>query len=99
MMFKLFGKQRFDDDDTSSGAHNSRAWLFVIQPLSRGRMFWDFSILFVILYSAVEIPFTTAFLRVPPDGMVAIDDPAAHQAGLDCYEPTPAPLPPVACAA
>ena len=45
--------------------------------------------------------YKSALLPVPPppDGMVAIDDPAAHQAGLDRYEPTLAPLPPVACAA
>jgi len=36
-------------------------------------MFWDMIISLAILYSAVEIPFTTAFLRVPPTSMQVLD--------------------------
>ena len=71
-MQKLFGRQRVVSDEGLERRGCSRQQL-VINPLSQGRMFWDVLLSVVILYSAVEIPFSTAFLWEPPVGMVVID--------------------------
>ena len=71
-MLKLFGQQRLDAYNSSS-ASRRRSRTFVINPLSRYRMFWDLCISLCILYSAIEIPFTTAFLPQPPLLMRVLD--------------------------
>ena len=71
-MLKLFGQQRLDTYNSSS-ASRRRSRTFVINPLSRYRMFWDLCISLCILYSAIEIPFTTAFLPQPPLLMRVLD--------------------------
>ena len=71
-MLKLFGQQRLDAYSSSS-ASRRRSRTLVINPLSRARMFWDLCISICILYSAIEIPFTTAFLPQPPLVMRVVD--------------------------
>ena len=66
MMFKLFGRQRLDAHAGAVSRRGRRWPVLVVNPLSRGRMCWDLGISLCILWSAWEIPFTTAFVRVRP---------------------------------
>ena len=49
-----------------AGIGGERPSRWVMDPLSQHRMLWDLVMCLAILYSAVEIPFSTAFLWSPP---------------------------------
>ena len=57
----------------ADGGGHDRAGPLVLDPLSPRRMVWDLVMCVVILYSAVEIPFSSSFLWAPPLPLRVLD--------------------------
>lgn len=77
MMAKLFGKvreERRGPEEDEGGDGLSWCHRCIRHPLSGKGMWWDVWMALLILWTSIEVPFTVAFVAVPPTRMPTVID-------------------------